>query len=85
MVGFQKQYLELQKNMNSENPRALRKNSKFANKSQISQKSQKPFPFGSGRFTRPSKLTVFRRVGQKNIHSKKRRLPKMELVQKNTP
>ena len=26
-----KQYLELQKNMSSENPRALRKNSKFAN------------------------------------------------------
>ena len=30
MVGFQKQYFDLQKNMNSENPRVLRKNSKFA-------------------------------------------------------
>ena len=28
--------------MNSENPRVLRKHSKFANKSQISQKSRKP-------------------------------------------
>ena len=32
MIGFGKQNLELQQSMNSENPRVLRKNSKFANK-----------------------------------------------------
>ena len=46
--------------MNSENPRVLRKNSMFANKSYTSKQSRKPFAFGSGRFWRPSKPIVFR-------------------------
>ena len=46
----------------SENQKVLKKNSKFANKSYISQKSRKPSAFGSGRFWNPSKPIVFRRV-----------------------
>ena len=48
----------------------------------MSRKSGKPSAFGSGRFWRPSKPTVSRRVGQKNTHSEKRKLPKTELVLK---
>ena len=44
--------------------------SKFANKSYVSLKSRKP-AFGSGKFSRPSRPAVFRRVGHRNTHPKK--------------
>ena len=39
-----------------------------------------PFAFGSARFKRSFKSTVFKKVAQKKTHAEKRRLLKTELV-----
>ena len=46
-------------------------NSKFVNKSLKSLETA--LCFGNGRFWRPSKLTVFRKVGKKNTHFEKKK------------